>query len=245
MKLRLICASLLIFSVAGTAQVLKTPEVQKTAQNSESMNWPVKLFQVKYANVAQLRNAFSAFGAIINADTNLKVLTVRAPQSVLTTIEESIKLLDVPPLPAKNIDLTVHLLIASSQAAVGALPAELDSAIKQLKAIFNYKGYRLLETLLLRTREGQSGDLSGNLPSGIGDPAPMSYEFHINSAWITADGKDRVFRIGNLKLRLHVPIKGVGGSIVFTMLASPPTSTLAKGKKSWWAKPTSTIPTTR
>ena len=205
MKLRLLCASLLILS-AGIAQ--EKPARQPDASD----NWPVKMFQVKYANVSQLRDVFNVFGAFINANTNLKVLTVRAPQSVLTTIEESIKLLDVPPVPARNIELTVHLLIASSQAAASTLPAELDPAIKQLKAIFSYKGYRLLETLLLRTREDQAADMSGNLPSEAVDHTPISYELHINSARITADGKDRLFRINNLKLNLRVPIRGVGGT---------------------------------
>jgi hypothetical protein len=204
MKLRLICASLLIFSVTGIAQ-------DKPAKKADSEEWPVKMFQVKYANVGQLREVLSVFGAFINADGHLKVLTVRAPEKILTAIEESIKLLDVPPAPVRNFDLTVHLLIASSQPAANALPAELDPAIKQLKSIFNYKGYRLLETLLLRTREGQAADLSGNLPS-TDSAVPISYEFHINSAWIIPDGKERVFRINNLKLNLRVPIKGAGGT---------------------------------
>jgi hypothetical protein len=203
MKLRLICASLLILSL-GIAQ-------DKPAKKADSEEWPVKMFQVKYANVGQLREVLSVFGAFINADGHLKVLTVRAPEKILAAIEESIKLLDVPPAPVKNVELTVHLLIASPQPAASALPAELDPTIKQLKAVFNYKGYRLLETLLLRTREGQAGDMSGTLASGSDDPRAITYEFHINSAWITADAKDRVFRISNLKLHLRVPIKGAGG----------------------------------
>jgi hypothetical protein len=196
MKLRLLCASVLIFSVAGLAQ--EKPARQPDASD----NWPVKMFQVKYANVNQLRDVLNIFGAFISADTHLKVLTVRAPEKILTTIEESIKLLDVPPPPARNIELTAHLLIASSQADASALPVDLDPAIKQLRAIFNYKGYRLLETLLLRTREDQAADLSGNLPS-IDTHDPPVYTFHINSARITTDGKDHVFHINNLQLRIR------------------------------------------
>jgi hypothetical protein len=196
MKLRLICAGLLIFAVAGLAQ--EKPARQPDA----SEHWPFKMFQVKYADVKQLRDVLSVFGGYINADAHLKVLAVRAPERILTTIEESIKLLDVPPVPARNIELTVHLLIASSQAAASGLPAELDPAIKQLKAIFNYKGYRLLETLLIRTREDQSADLSGNVTS-IDAHEPDVYTFHINSARITTDGKDHVFHINNLQLRIR------------------------------------------
>ncbi len=196
MKLLLICAGLLIFSAVGLAQ--EKPARQPDA----SEHWPVKMFQVKYADVKQLRDVLNVFGAFISADTHLKVLTVRAPERILTTIEESIKLLDVPPVPARDIELTVHLLIASAQAAAGALPVELDPAIKQLKAIFNYKGYRLLETLLVRTREDQAADLSGYLPS-IDAHESVVYTFHINSARITADGKDRVFHINNLQLRIR------------------------------------------
>src|SRR6266436_3132106 len=92
-----------------TAQKDKAGE--EGANAGAPQNWPVKIFQVKYANVFQLSKVFNAFGAIINEDTNLKVLTVRAPKEVLSAIEDAIKRLDVPQPPDKNIVLDAYLLM--------------------------------------------------------------------------------------------------------------------------------------
>lgn len=173
----------------------------------------VKVFSVKYADVKQLANIFSAFPVSINADRELKVLAVRGPSEILAAIDESIKRLDVPPAPAKNIQLTVYLLVAGPQAASkGSVPAELEPVVKQLKGIFNYQSFRLLETLLMRDRENQAGEVSGTLPSSINDVNQFSpYHFDISSATVTEDGKDRVIRINNLKLNLKVPVKSGSG----------------------------------
>jgi hypothetical protein len=172
-KIRRFCAKVLVAALLATTSVSFAQETKKAEEKTpaeDSRNWPVKIFQVKYANVNQLARVFNAFGAIINADSGLNVISVRAPKEVLAAIEESIQRLDVPPAASKNIDLTAYLLIGSTrEPATDNPPAELDPVVKQLKAVFNYKGFRLLDTLVMRVREQTGGDVHGSVASPVND----------------------------------------------------------------------------
>jgi len=108
---------------------------EQARAEEQARQWPVRLFQVKYANVYQLAKVFNAFGAVINADGDLKVISVRAPQSVLDAIDEAIKRLDAPQPPAKNIELNAYLITASPQSSATPLPAELEPAVKQQECL--------------------------------------------------------------------------------------------------------------
>jgi hypothetical protein len=200
------CLAVAVLAVLQlAAQKDKTSE-EKTGAGPPQ-NWPVKMFQVKYANVGQLASVFNAFGAVINADNNLKVLTVRAPQEVLVAIEEAIKRLDVAQSPAKNISLEAYFLIASMQGSAESVPPDLESVVQQLKSIFKYRGFRLLATSSLRTRDGKGGETNGVLPSLVAGGLPTNYYFQVGSSTITADFKERVIRIDDMRLHLVVQIK--------------------------------------
>src|SRR5713226_3292667 len=169
-KLRFSCARLtfgllLVLAPLARGQDAAGKRAPEQARADEQPNqWPVRLFQVKYANVYQLAKVFNAFGAVINADGDLKVISVRAPQSVLDAIDEALKRLDVPQPPAKNIELNAYLITASPQSSAAPLPAELEPVVKQLKSVFSYQGFKLLGTLSLRGRDGSGGNVNGVLP---------------------------------------------------------------------------------
>jgi hypothetical protein len=216
-KRRFVFGNLVLFSLLATAPVLCADEKKKTdepapAANTESQHWPVKLFQVKYANVYQLANLFRAFGAIVQPEGDLKVISVRAPKEVLTAIEESLQRLDIPQAPAKNVQLEAYLLTASGQGSSTGVPGDLEPVIKQLKSVFNYQGFRLLGTLSWRGRDGTGGSVSGLLPSvssnNSGQPPPMQpptthYTFRVHSVGITSESKQVTVRIDDLMLQLE------------------------------------------
>jgi hypothetical protein len=188
------------------AQKEKTEESKGTEVLPQ--NWPVKMFQVKYADVGRLANLFRAFGATVQPDSDLRALSVRAPKEVLAAIEESLQRLDVPQPAAKNIDLNAYLLTASQQGATGNIPPELDPVVKQLKTIFNYHNFRLLGTLALRGRDGSGGSTNGVLPAVSADSTrPTDYAFDMRSASVISDSKERSVRIDGLGLRLNFALK--------------------------------------
>src|SRR5260370_38753838 len=98
-------------------------------ERTEEANWPVKMFQVKYADVGRLANLFRAFGATVQPDSDLRALSVRAPKEVLAAIEESLQRLDVAQPPAKNVEINAYLLTASQQGITGNIPPDLDPVV--------------------------------------------------------------------------------------------------------------------
>ena len=214
MKRRFLFGNLILCSLLASAPILRADEKKKAdepapAAAAETQHWPVKLFQVKYADVRRLANVFRAFGATVEPDADLKVISVRAPKEVLAAIEESLQRLDVPQAPAKNVQLETYLLTASGQGSSANIPADLEPVIKQLKSVFNYQGFRLLGTMSWRGRDGTGGDVNGLLPSVSSDSAePSLYSFRIHSVGITSEGKESTIRINDLTLQLSFVLKG-------------------------------------
>jgi hypothetical protein len=206
MKIAKVMIALLVVLLPLMAQKEKTEESKGTEVLPQ--NWPVKMFQVKYADVGRLANLFRAFGATVQPDSDLRALSVRAPKEVLAAIEESLQRLDVAQPPAKNIEIDAYLLTASQQGITGSIPPDLDPVVKQFKSIFSYHNFRLLGTLALRGRDGSSGSVNGVLPAVSADSAGSTlYFFEMKSATIVSDSKERSIRINDLALRLNFAIK--------------------------------------
>ena len=154
-----------------------------------------KVFEVKYRDAytlgTVLRQLGSGFkGASVSPNSEFKTITVRDFPENLATIEEAIKRLDTPAAPRPNIELHIHVLIASNTGSTGdttaAVPAELKDVLTQLRGTFNYQNYELAATVVQRLTETQRGlqgtgtgeVLRGN-PTGL-DMA-MPYQYLINS----------------------------------------------------------------
>jgi hypothetical protein len=137
-------------------------------------------------------------------------LVLHGQKESVAAVEEVIKKLDVAPPAQKNVELTVYMIVASAQAASESLPANLDDVLKQLKAVFPYRGYRLLDNFVLRSRDGQSGDTSGFLPAFFGASASTSekitYHFHFRRVSLPSGDAAQGIRLDELSLDLKVPV---------------------------------------
>jgi len=117
-------------------------------------------------------------------------IVLAGPKDMVTGFEEVIKQLDIPPAPKKDIETTVYMVVATPQAGdTTTTPAELDPVIKQIKAIFNYKSFRLLESFVLRSRDGENGNTSGSL---LVDAAPgtQKVKYGFSFTKISLDGPE-------------------------------------------------------
>src|SRR5690349_4610891 len=93
-----LCAVLPAFAQEKKSEEQAVQDAVRKEQAAERERaWPVKVFQVKHVDVAQLNRIFQPFNVSINFDRDLKVISVRAPKEILTAIEETIQRLDVPP----------------------------------------------------------------------------------------------------------------------------------------------------
>jgi hypothetical protein len=153
-------------------------------------------------------------GMVISTSDNDHIV-LSGPKETVAGFEEIIKQLDVPPVIKKDVETTVYMIVASMQAANSTpLTPDLDPAVKQLKGIFNYKSFRLLESFVLRSRDGEHGDTNGFLPplENLPPGSKISYQFQYNE--VSLDGSDnaRVAHFHHLRLAIRVPIAVSSGT---------------------------------
>ena len=154
-----------------------------------------KIFEVKYRDAESiakvLRQLGSGFrGASISANSEFKTVTVRDFPENLATIEEALKRLDTPAAPRSNIELHMHVLIASNSSAgespaSAQLPAELKDVLTQLRATLNYRNYELATSVVQRLTETPRGLRGKGIAEISRTQAPVGsgnlpYEYVIN-----------------------------------------------------------------
>jgi len=121
-----------------------------------------RIFQVKHADVEALAGLLRVFPATINPNTELRTISaVAVDPETLTAIEEAIARFDLAPEPQKNVVLTFYLLMAGREVPAGeSLPTDLDDVAEQLKSLFGYGGFLLMDTSVLRVRDGEGVQLT-------------------------------------------------------------------------------------
>jgi hypothetical protein len=166
-----------------------------------------RVFQLKYAEPERVRSML--IGATPHnsmADNQLKTLAVEASKSRMDEYEQIIKQLDVPPPAIQNIEITIYLMSALGQASAASLPLELDGVVKQLKNMFSYKGYELIDTEVIRTRAGKGGDASSVVDRGTSGFKTI-IRIRIGEVTVSNDEKGRAIHIRNFGMGLKVPVQ--------------------------------------
>ncbi len=196
----------LILGTALCAQEKKEPE----ATSGPLKGWVSKVVEIKHRDVSQFVGLLGALGVRGVPSPELKVIALSGPSDMVEAAAKAIQRLDVPSAAAKNIELTVYLLSGSPDAAqAGKIPPELEGVTKQLRGLFSYQSFHLLETMILRVRDGEDGEANGVGPapdSGVGLTAKSSYRVMFRSVSLTAGDKGNVVRIGRLMFSSRVPV---------------------------------------
>ena len=187
---------ILIFISASFAQQTATPAPAKSEPDFVTeKGFKSKVFEVRYRDAnnlsSVLRQLGSGFkGASVSANSEFKTITVRDFPENIATMEEAIKRLDIPAAPRPNIELHIHVLVASNTTVAGAapapVPAELKEVLTQLGGTLNYRNYELAATVVQRLTETQRG-LQGNGTGDVSGVNPgernmaMPYDYVLNS----------------------------------------------------------------
>jgi hypothetical protein len=131
----------------------------------------VRVVEVKNASATNISdNLGRIFPGVSRAGNSL---IVRGQPEVVDMIEAAIKKLDTPTpevLRAPNVELTVQMILASSQEFPDAkISADLEATVRQLRSLFQYKSYRLLDTEILRGRAEPNNrfEISGTVPGTV------------------------------------------------------------------------------
>ena len=185
-------AAALLFAALGFAQ---QPEMK------------TKAVELKNIKAEELPRLMSAVSGITNYEftRDNRFLILRGTPEGLSLAESIIKQIDVAP---KNLDLTFYIISASPQPNADKLPADLEPVIKQLRSAFVYQGYKVLETTVMRIREGSGGEVSGQLPGQATGGA--LYQIRCQRSRVT-EGTPNVIRIDNLKIGGKFPMTNAKG----------------------------------
>lgn len=187
--------------------------------------WQQKVFDLKYVDPRPLANLLGSLqvrnDTRVNANVELKAVTVGTYEpNFIALAEELVARYDKPNssarVSARNIDIVVHMILAAPKGESGnALPADLDGVAKQLKAVFGYNDLQLMDTAIMRNREGRPGNFTGN--AGKPDPALPSgatsiYQIGYKDTALTAEnGKPNMIRMDDFRFSIRIPYP-VGGS---------------------------------
>ena len=191
--LALVAAATAAAQQPAAQQPAQQPAAQPQPQQSRPANAPdyvdhkdfqAMLFPVRYRDpetlVPVLRLLTSGYkGSGVTADRNFRVITVRDFAENVASIGDAIKRLDTPDGPRPDVELRIHVLLASESASTAGAeppPADLREVLTQLQSTLNFKSYELLTSVVQRTKESrgrESGYLQGN---GAADAAVVGSE---------------------------------------------------------------------
>lgn len=159
-----------------------------------------KLIQLKYVSANRVHNLLRNYtNASVESDDNLHTIAIRGTTDMVTAFEEAVKKLDAPP---RDFELTVFLISASPQTG-DHLPDALTSTAKQLHGVFAYKGYDLLDSFVLRGRDGQGMDgMQGGSADGTIKNSTYSFRYYRASV---QDGTPKIVNLQNLNLQIRMP----------------------------------------
>jgi hypothetical protein len=177
--------------ICGLAMMSLLAWGQETPQKTTTVR---KLIQLKYVNADRVHNLLRNYtNASVDSDDSMHMIAVRGTDDMVAAFEEAVKKLDVAPL---DFELIVYLISTSPQPG-DQLPDALASTAKQLHGVFAYKGYQLLESFVLRGRDGQGGSAEGTVKNS-------TYSFRYNRA-STLDGSPKIVTLQNLSLQIRMP----------------------------------------
>lgn len=164
------------------------------------MSFKNRVFEVKHRDPDSLLSVLKLLtsghkGSSVSSNSTFKTITVRDFPENIASIEDALKRLDTPEAPRPDIELRMHVLLASNAEGLpGATPADLKDVVTQLQSTLNFKNYQLLTTVVQRTKESlgyQPEFLRGSGATEVATPGgekrTYNYEYRANSLSLVAN----------------------------------------------------------
>ena len=196
----------------------------------ESVSRIVKLKHVNPDSLFSVLSVLAGKQVRWQQDAKMRIIALNGPASSLDALEEAIHRLDVPPPVEKNVELTFHILLASAQPEGTVVPAELNGVAAQLRSVFGFKSLRVLETSVLRGREGRPMEANGLTPtaSKLAETAP--YGITLKSVAAIAGEKGATIRLDGLRFSARIPV-GTPSAIQFQAVGMNTDLDVREGQK--------------
>ena len=185
-------ALVVTFVSASSAQQPAASPTPTQPEGVTERHFKSRVFEVKYRDPQSLLQALyhlgSGFkGSAMSSSADFKTITVRDFPENLVTVEEALKRLDVPTTLRPNIELHMHVLIASNAGGTTIeAPADLKDVLTQLRGTLNYRNYDLAASIVQRLTEtprALQGSGTAELPStNPGTPnSSLPYEYYVSN----------------------------------------------------------------
>jgi hypothetical protein len=215
-----ICSKLPVVSSVGqvgngsnaevVVQQMKDRAEMQARQEKERAAWTVQMIAVKYLDTAATLKPLCIFPAEIVPQIGQHLISVRAPATSMSAIADAIKRLDVPQVGPKNVEWTIHVLVASDQSeTLRPVPSNINAVVEQLKGMLPYKQFYLLDTLFGTIADGNFINLNGGVRGLSPAPAPGStardtgYQFGAKLSIGNGDPVSASVRASQLNFRLN------------------------------------------
>ena len=182
------------------------------AQNPQPMEHQV--VPIKHADIHEVQHSLQIFGFPVAPAVGNSIV-LNGPKDRVDAAVEAIEKMDVPPAPVPDLEIIAYLITASAEpgAESAPLPDGLAAVVAQLKGLFHYRGYRLLDSAIVRCRSGSGGDIDGTIWTDKAALATMRYSFFLRKATLSGD-QDRMIHLEGLRLDLKSQyVTGASGSI--------------------------------
>lgn len=191
---------LVLLALSAGAAAQQQPEPEKKVQ---------RIWDIKYVSVRDLADILQSPGATVRFNENLRTISYYGTPAQVEDAEGIIKRFDVakPALrpSTRNIELTFHMIMAGPKGTAGeALPPELDGVVTQLKNVFGFADFRLLDAAVMRNRENTNGETNGHASGNFGRAAP--YRISHRGAGFVPGERGNVIRIDRFEFSLRMPM---------------------------------------
>lgn len=223
-KLRILALLIAVLSIAAVCQAQGQSSPAPSDNYVTNSGFKNRVFDVRNRApedlVPVIKLLTSGFkGAQLSASNAFRTITVRDFPENIAAIDEAIKRLDTPEATRPDIELRMHVLLASNKESMaGPYPADLKDVITELKTTLSYKDYTLLTSIVQRTRESRGsypGYVQGRGSAEIGWPSPSTgamekklsnYNFDANSVDLTSTSSGTIdVQLGNFNFSLSAP----------------------------------------
>ncbi len=158
---------IVLLGIILTAGYPPESAAQQQEQEDEGQRLETRVFEIQHAGQTELRPLMNMFEVRWTFDERLKTLLVRAPRDIMPAIAQVVERFDVAAPRTPSVELTMHILLATEEERQEPLPPMLDAVTEQLRSVFAYRSFRLLETSIVRGIDGEGVSVLGVLPLQI------------------------------------------------------------------------------
>lgn len=176
-----------------------------------------KVIHIRYGNPESIAATSPARSVFIRGNNGLKAVVVQGTPDNVAAVSEVIKDLDVPSASetARDIEVGIYVLGAGAKAqSGGSIGSEMQPVVKQLEAAFPYGSYQLLDTMLLRSREGETASTTGVMKAYPGTQQQHANRYVIDYRLALEPGEThRTIRLDKFEFRTHTGEAGSDSSL--------------------------------